>query len=371
MGGASVAPNAERTFDLVLPGLTLESGAVLEHHCVRGWIAAPERDLRAIDDHAKLPENKPTKLLIHTLTGDMRAGGPGGFWDPLVGRGRPFDHGHQRIVCFNHFGSCFGTSGPRDADFPRDEQGRPSPVTTWDQARSILLALDALGVGEVGAVVGGSLGGSIALSLAVLAPERFRKVVPIAAAVASTPWQLGWNHIARQVIAAAGAERGLELARQIGMLSYRANDGLHERLGRGMAHDAPWSLHDLFAVGSYLEYQGRKLRDRFDAESYLLQLGAMDHHDLSRRPDSPGPHETWSAGGSWGLDRIRAPVFAIGIDSDTLYPPSLCEALVRELTARNVPARFGLIRSPHGHDAFHIEWRQLTQLLDDAFAWSP
>lgn len=404
-------------FDLELPRLTLERGGIVASHHVRGFHWGPASDRTVLEERAraldpgwveaeaykivrreKLPleaskppkgeaegvfdPSVPTILVIHALTGDMRPGGPGGFWQPVVGPGLALDPSRHRILCFNNLGSCYGTSGPPDPSFPRAEDPRfPATVTTWDQARSILLALDALGIERIHLVVGGSIGGMIALCLTALAPSRFERVLPIAASEATSAWVIGWNHVARQALLLdpefpTHPSRGLQLARQIAMLTYRAEPGLHARQGRGLATHEPSAGPSLFRVGGYLEHQGRKLRDRFDAGAYLVQLGAMDHHDLSRPPQLPDPEESWvhdgafreegsrEAAASWGLSRIRASARIVHIDTDNLCHPAQSLALAERLQKAGMHAESGVIHSPHGHDGFLIEWAQLSRELE-------
>lgn len=405
-----------RVFDLELPPLTLEHGARLLAHTVRGFWWGPASDLEVLAEKARIfgPEwfeneaykvvrrspgedrptvrsegaldpSIPTVLVVHALTGDMCVGGPTGFWQPVVGQGLPLDPSRYRILGFNNLGSCYGTSGPTDPSFPRAEDARfPATVTTWDQARSLLFALDALGIERVHLVVGGSIGGMIALCLAALAPERFERVAPIAACEATSAWVIGWNHVARQALVLdpefpSHPSRGLQIARQIAMLTYRAEPGLEERQGRELAGSDSGSGPPLFRVGSYLEHQGRKLRDRFDAGAYLVQLGAMDHHDLGRPPRLPDEDERWKHDGdfeptedenslSWGLRRIRASARVVHVDTDNLCRPAQSERLVERLRRSGVHAESGVIRSPHGHDGFLIEWEQLAFELRSALA---
>jgi homoserine O-acetyltransferase len=382
-------------------------------------------------------------LVVHALTGDMRAGGPAGWWSPVVGPGKPLDPRRYRVLCFNNLGSCYGSSGPADADFPRraDDRRFPTPrvtgkgahplperelpatITTWDQARSLLLALDALGIQRVHLATGGSVAGMIVLCLAALDPGRFERIAPIAAAEAATPWIQGFSHVARQAILLdpgfpQTAERGLELARQLAHLSYRAEAGLMQRQGRRLApdealeaHEAaagegapearggppaapPWSSRTPYRVQTYLEHQGAKLRRRFHPLCYLAQTDAMDHHDLARPPGpgTPEPAESWPAeaprrarprGGpfrgwrtvatpdpddSWGLARLQARVLAISIDSDQLFFPEHMLWLTERLRVLGVDARHRQLRSAHGHDAFLIEWAPLSRLLTEALA---
>jgi len=436
------------TFDLVLPPITLEGGAQVAHHVVRGWHWGPVEDAPVLRDRVVPPQPEgqrlvartaselaalvrraprvgerlspsiPTVVVVHALTGDARAGGPGGWWEPLIGPGRVLDPAQVRILCFNLLGGCYGTIGPADGSFPRLTDDHhpaelapsrggfaipavdlPATVTTWDQARSILLALDALGVEQVELLTGGSLGGMVALALAALDPDRFARLVPIAACAAASSWILAWNHIGRQAILADpgfphDVSRGLELARQVAMVTYRAEPGLDQTQGRrqnqGGDSDA-WSSRGRYSIQTYLEHQGQKLRARFDARSYLALIGAMDHHDLARKPVPPEGVESWPAQvaplpgafvgpsaeaprprpPSWGLDRIRATTLAIGIETDALYLPAHTDELVTELAARGVPARAVSISSPHGHDAFLVEWGQLETHLRAALALTP
>jgi homoserine O-acetyltransferase len=335
-------------FVLELPPLRLESGGLLTGHRVRGTALGPVE--------------APVVLLVHALTGDARAAGADGWWGPLIGPGRPLDPSRHRLLCFNNLGSCYGSSGPTQAGFPE------GPLTTWDQARSLLLALDALGVAEVALVAGGSLGGMIALCLAALAPERFARLLCLAAAESSSSWVAGFNHLQREAIRLAGPERGLGLARQIAMLSYRAEEGLDEQQLRPPG--AP--LEEPQRVRSYLGHQGDKLCARFDARSYLALLDAMDQHDLARPPPAPSPAERWRHGpgerGAWGVARIRASALLVGIDSDQLFFPAQLRRLAYRLRCRGVAAELALLRSPHGHDAFLLEWEQLAALVRRALA---
>ncbi|WP_338262191.1 alpha/beta fold hydrolase [Corallococcus caeni] len=422
--GQEVPPRAEtpRVFDLSLPDLPLEAGARVAPHLVRGWWWGPPEDLAWLQSRARVhseeatragrlrvvrrtaselrdaaselrdarrtgprrtPDAVPTVLLVHALTGDMHAGGEGGWWEPVIGHGRPLDPSRVRLLCFNNLGSCYGTFGPADEGFPQrtddtrfgpspvlpkgdlrlDERSLPATITPWDQARSILAALDALGVDEVALVTGGSLGGMVVLCLAALAPERFQRMVPIATAEAASAWVVGWNHVARQALLLdpeypESPRRGLELARQLATLTYRAEAGLDALQPRPRA----WSSRTLYPVESYLEHQGAKLEARFDARSYLALLGAMDHHDLTRVP---------TPNGGPGVDRIRASTLTIGIDRDVLFPPEHMKNLSRRLRAQGLHAEYAVLCSVHGHDGFLIEWDALAPLLIRALALPP
>ena len=307
--------------------------------------------------------NLPTVLIVHALTGHATAGGPSGWWSPAIGPGRALDPNRHRILCFNNLGSCYGTTGPADPGFP------DATVTTWDQARMILRALDALGIERVALVTGGSLGGMVTFALAALAPSRVERIAPIAGCMAASAWIIGFNHVQRRAIALDPDGEGLALARQIAMLTYRAEPGLDARQGRREAPSvsggpASSAGPPVYRMQTYLDYQGRKLVDRFERSTYLAMMDAMDHHDISRPPRCRDESERWN----WddeapGVARIRASCLAVGIDTDQLFFPVHSVAAAEALAARGVRAESVMIRSIHGHDAFLIEWDQLDTIL--------
>ena len=340
-----------RIFDLALPDLALVRGGVVRQHRARGWWWSREGDA----PDAVQPD-VPTVLLIHALTGSAQAGGPDGWWEPLIGAGRALDPAHYRILCFNNLGSCYGSSGPGVEGFPED---RNLELTSLDISRALLLALDKLGIKRVHLTTGGSLGGMVTLALAALAPDRFERVLPLATSVAASAWVVGWNHVARQILRLDPGYpdkvgRGLELARQLAMLTYRAEPGLDARQPR----PALASSGDVgYPVQSYLEHQGEKLRNRFDAQAYELQLTAMDHHDLLQ----PLPGDNKPA-----ISRVHASALVVDVDTDQLFTRAQTETLAQHL--RNAGARVErtTVRSIHGHDAFLMEWETLGPILTRA-----
>ncbi len=237
---------------------------------------------------------------------------------------------------------------PYAADFPS--------VSTRDQARAQWALLDALGIGEVALVVGGSLGGMVSLEIAVQRPSAVRHVAPIAAPAATGPMAIAWNRIQVALIEALGLD-GLSLARQLAMTTYRSEADFAERFGRAVEADGRPS------IVSYLDYQGRKLTERFDPATYRILAWAMDRHDIGE-----------GRGGVAGGLRARSPrpvsgVTGIGIQDDILYGPRQVHELVDAATAAGVrPARYREISSTKGHDAFLVEWDQLGELLREALA---
>ena len=334
-----------RTFELALPDLALERGGLVRQHRSRGWWWSREGDT---------PENPqkdiPTVLLVHALTGSSQAGGEGGWWEPLIGPGRALDPARYRLICFNNLGSCYGSSGPGVEGFPPAET---VDLTCLDISRALLQALDKLGIERVHLTTGGSLGGMVTLTLAALAPERFERVLPLATTLAASAWVVGWNHVARQILRLDpgypnNVGRGLEIARQMAILTYRAEPGLDADQPRSAAG---------YPVQSYLEHQGRKLRNRFAVQAYELQLAAMDHHDLLQ----PLPGDTQAA-----ITRVRASALVVDVDTDQLFTPAQATTLIEHLRRAGAAVERATVKSIHGHDAFLIEWETLEPILTRA-----
>jgi homoserine O-acetyltransferase len=317
-------------------------------------------------------------VICHALTGNAHAAGlsspdpkSAGWWDPMVGPGKAFDTRKYYVVCSNILGSCYGTTGPASLDPATGSpyaMGFPQ-MTVRDMVRLQHALAVHLGIREVRAVIGGSLGGMQVLEWALMYPEMVRSIIPIGTAARHSPWCIGLNDIARQAITndpnwregdyygARQPERGLSLARQVAMMSYRSDVSFLSRFGRerrrpvGEAGDVRFDFSNLFQVESYLHYQGEKLVTRFDANSYIYISRAMDLHDVAfGRGDLPDV-----------LSSLRCPALCIGISSDVLYPvheqKDLAEALGK--------ASYAEIDSPHGHDAFLIEYDQLTRMVTD------
>jgi homoserine O-acetyltransferase len=304
----------------------LESGEVL-------------RDVRQAYhlDGALNDERDNVVLVFHALTGSADAAG--GWWTEVIGPGKPIDTNSHAVLCANLLGSCYGTTGPWEPgreDFPL--------VTTRDQARLVQLLVDELGITNVALAVGGSLGGMVAMEWAIQNPRMADAVVVLAAPAAHIASAIAWNHIQRQAIEAAG-ERGLEIARMIGMMTYRTPDEQASRFGRRREADGGWS------VASYLEHHGRKLRDRFDARSYVALTRAMDSHDVGRG----------RGGVASALKSIEGRLIGVGIPGDLLYSGGDVRSWVHA-----AGAEYREIRSIHGHDAFLLESEQTAGILADA-----
>ena len=298
------------------------------------------------------PGDGPQVLVVHALTGSADAAGD--WWEPLIGDGRALDTARVGVLCANLLGGRYGTTGPASihpatrraygATFPR--------VTTRDQARAQWRLLDALGIDRLALVAGGSLGGMVALEVALARPGAVDHVAPIAAPAAAGPMAVAWNHLQVSLIDRLGDD-GLALARQLAMTTYRSEEDFDGRFGRSVGSDGRPS------VVSYLDHQGAKLVERFDPATYRTLAGAMDRHDIG---DGRGGTEAALT----ALARSGTRLTGIGIQDDILYGPRQVRALVAAATAAGADAHYREIHSTKGHDAFLVEWDQLASLLTEA-----
>jgi homoserine O-acetyltransferase len=297
------------------------------------------------------PGQAPQVIVVHALTGSADAAGD--WWEPLIGPGRALDTDRVGVLGANLLGGRYGSTGPTTID-PRTRRafGHAFPlVSTRDQARVHWALLDALGITEIALVVGGSLGGMVALEVALVRPTAVRHVIPIAAPAATGPMAVAWNHIQVELIERLGDD-GLALARELAMTTYRSETDFDERFGRSIEPDGRPS------IVSYLDYQGAKLVDRFDGDTYRILAGAMDRHDIGTGRGGVEAALTQLAAGGTGLT-------GVGIVDDILYGPRQVHALVDAAAAAGVEASYREIASTKGHDAFLVEWDQLAVILGE------
>jgi len=307
-------------------------------------------------------------LVLHALTGDSLAAGPGGWWEPLIGPGRALDTDHAFVICANILGGCQGTTGPASDD---PLTGRPYGmrfplITISDIVNTQRALVERLGVRKLVAI-GGSIGGFQALEWATRHPELVSAVAPVAATGALDAQGVAMNEIGRRAImadpdwrggsyAAEGVfpSRGLAIARMVGMVTYHSKESMDLRFGRNPATRPVLypSFGPTFDVEGYLHYHGDALTKRFDANSYLYLTRAMDLYDVGR----DGGEVAW-------LSRIDAPVLLVGIRSDWLFPPTAIRALGDRLRRLGKDVEYHELDSPHGHDAFLKEWEPLTEVI--------
>ncbi|EFQ84459.1 homoserine O-acetyltransferase [Aeromicrobium marinum DSM 15272] len=349
-------PVGGRTF-VDIGSLTLESGAVLP-------------DVRMAYESWGTFTGDNAVLVLHALTGDSHVlgeVGPGhrspGWWDPVVGPGRPIDTDRFFIVAANILGGCQGTTGPASTSPDGSPYGSRFPaVTVRDQVAAEVALSDHLGVDRWRGVIGGSAGGMRGLEWAIMQPERVERLFLLATSPWASAEQVGLSATQADVIRAdphfAGgdyyaAERGptagLDLARRIAHISYRSEAELQQRFGRESAGDGR------FTVESYLQHHGTKLGRRFDANSYIVLSEAMNSHDVGRG----------RGGIEAALGLITARTVVAGIDSDRLYPLGQ-----QQLLADHIPGCPGLdvVTSLHGHDGFLVESDQVGALAGTLLA---
>jgi homoserine O-acetyltransferase len=303
------------------------------------------------------PDLAPQVVVVHALTGSADAAGD--WWAPLIGPGLALDTDQVGVLCANLLGGRYGSTGPTSID-PDTGLGYGAAfpaVTTRDQARAQWRLLDALGIRRVELATGGSLGGMVALELALERPSAVEVVVPIAAPAATGALAMAWNHLQVELIDRLGDE-GLSLARQLAMTTYRSEADFELRFGRDTEADGRAS------VVSYLDHQGRKLVDRFDADTYRVLAGAIDRHDIGRARGGVVPALAM-------LAEADVRLVGLGISGDILYGPDQVGALVEAASAAGVRAAYRELRSAKGHDAFLVEWDQLGDVLADALAGEP
>lgn len=312
-------------------------------------------------------------LVCHALTGDQHVAnihpltGKPGWWDTMVGSGRPIDTDRLFVICANVIGGCMGTSGPASSnaatgrawslDFP--------VVTVRDMVRAQAALIDRLGIDSLFCVVGGSMGGMQVLQWAASYPERVFSAMPIATGARHSAQNIAFHEVGRQAVMAdpdwrggryldegVRPSKGLAVARMGAHITYLSETALHRKFGRRyQGRDAPTFSFDAdFQIESYLRYQGLAFVERFDANSYLYMTRAMDYFDLAA--DYGGV-----LGQAFRATRTRFCV--ISFTSDWLFPTSDSRAIVHALNAAGASVGFVDVASDKGHDAFLLEEPEL------------
>jgi len=287
-----------------------------------------------------------------------------GWWDNMIGPGKPVDTDRFFVIGVNNLGSCFGSTGPASLD-PRT--GKPygsrfPVVTVEDWVASQARLADRLGIERFAAVMGGSLGGMQAIAWATAFPDRIANAIAVAATPKLTAQNIAFNEVARRAIVTdpdfhggdyyeygVKPKRGLRLARMIGHITYLSDDAMMEKFGRVLRSDEIGYHFDVdFEVESYLRYQSDKFAEYFDANTYLLITRALDYYDPARDFD----HDLTAA-----LAAARARFLVVSFTSDWRFAPEHSRLIVKALLDNRRDVSYAEIDAPHGHDAF---------LLDDA-----
>jgi homoserine O-acetyltransferase len=340
--------------------LTLESGVVLDDVSIalqRWGELSPARD--------------NVVVVLHALTGDSHITGPAGpghptpgWWDGVAGPGAPIDTNHWCAVATNVLGGCRGSTGPSSTAPDGKPWGSKFPlISVRDQVEADVAALAALGITEVAAVLGGSMGGARALEWVVSHPDRVRSGLLLAVGARATADQIGTQCTQIAAIKAdpnwqggdyygtgRTPEAGLEIARRFAHLTYRGEVELDTRFANGAQGEEDPVAGGRYAVQSYLEHQGGKLVSRFDAGSYVVLTEALSRHDVGRGRGGVAP----------ALRGCPVPVVVAGITSDRLYPLRLQEELAELLPGCG---ELQIVDSIYGHDGFLVESEAVGQLV--------
>ncbi|MBK7506994.1 MAG: homoserine O-acetyltransferase [Comamonadaceae bacterium] len=358
-----VSPQSMK-FEAALP---LQSGASIRDYSL------------AYETYGTLNADRSNAVLIcHALNASHHVAGvyagqdkSEGWWDNMIGPGKPVDTDRFFVIGVNNLGSCFGSTGPMDTNPDTGRvYGADFPVVTvedWVNAQARLL--DALGITQLAAVMGGSLGGMQALSWTLQYPRRVRHAVVVASAPNLTAENIAFNEVARRAIVTDPdfhgghfyehgvlPKRGLRIARMVGHITYLSDDVMNEKFGRelreavtGSVTGYRYSTQDVeFQIESYLRYQGDKFSEYFDANTYLLITRALDYFDPAR-----------NHGGnlSAALAAASCQFLLVSFTTDWRFSPKRSREIVKALVDNRRDVSYAEIDAPHGHDAF---------LLDDA-----
>jgi homoserine O-acetyltransferase len=326
----------------------------------------------AYETYGELNADKSNAVLIcHALNASHHVAGvydgqpnSEGWWDTMIGPGKPVDTDRFFVIGVNNLGSCFGSTGPMHVNPDTGRvYGADFPVVTvedWVDAQARLL--DGLGIQTLAAVMGGSLGGMQALSWTLQFPERVRHAVVVASAPNLTAENIAFNEVARRAIVTDPdfhggnfyqhqviPRRGLRIARMVGHITYLSDDVMNEKFGRQLREglELKYSTQDIeFQIESYLRYQGDKFSEYFDANTYLLITRALDYFDPAR-----------NHGGSLAkaLAIARAKFLLVSFTTDWRFSPQRSREIVRALLDNRCDVSYAEIDAPHGHDAFLLE----------------
>jgi homoserine O-acetyltransferase len=358
-------PAGDRLF-APLPTLKLASGRELASARI------------AFETWGTLNDDKSNAVLVlHALTGDSHAAGAAskahktdGWWSEIIGPGLAIDTDRWYVVAPNILGGCQGSTGPASLDRQGREYGSRFPyLTIRDQVASQKAFSEVIGINHWHAIIGGSMGGMHVLEWALEYPDAMSSIAVIAAPPASTADQIALNSVQIEAIkidpqfnkgsyydakAGYGPHRGLALARRMALLNYRSPSELNDRFERTWQSDiSPLGASGRWAVESYLDFHGNKFTRRFDANSYITLVEAMNSHDIGR--DRGGVEKA--------LQSIRVRALVAGINSDRLFPITGQKMIAEHIGSELVGGALQVIESEFGHDGFLIEFETVGPML--------
>lgn len=332
----------------------------------------------AYETYGELAEDKSNAILVfHALTMDQYVASPHpitgkpGWWSQSVGPGKIIDTDRFHVICANVIGGCMGSTGPASEGPNGTPWGMRFPVITIrDMVRAQVALLDALGIGTLHAVVGGSMGGMQALSLAANFPGRAARVLAIATTARHSAQNIAFHEVGRQAVMAdpdwrggdyyaggKGPEKGLAVARMAAHITYLSEAGLTDKFGRRLQdrEAKSFGFDADFQVESYLRHQGISFTDRFDANSYLYITRAMDYFDLAEE------HGGRLADAFAEASDTR--FCLVSFDTDWLYPTAESRHVVHALNAVAAPVSFVELSAPYGHDSFLLDVPALDRVI--------
>ncbi len=337
--------------------LELSSGKILNHVDV------------AYETYGELNEAQDNVILIcHALSGNAHAAGrhsyddrKPGWWDSMIGPGKGIDTDKYFVICSNFLGGCSGTTGPSSVNPETGERfNLDFPIITIaDMVKVQKLLLDNLGIKKLLAVIGGSMGGMQALQWAIDYPDYVKAVIPIATTSRLNAQSIAFDAVGRNAILAdpkfnggkyeieEGPNRGLAIARMIGHITYLSERGMREKFGRQLrkSEDYNYDFNSEFAVETYLDYQGQRFVERFDANSYLYITKAMDYFDLERNYGSLAN----------AFKGVQSRFLVVSFTSDWLFTPEQSKEIVNALVTDGKDVSYCNLKSGYGHDSFLLE----------------
>ena len=320
-------------------------------------------------------------LICHALSGNAHVAGYNsaddtkpGWWDAQVGPGKAIDTDKYFVICSNCLGGCSGTTGPSSIN-PQTQKpyGLDFPIITIaDMVKVQKLLLDRLGIKQLLAVIGGSMGGMPPLQWAIEYPDFVQAVIAVATTTRLGAQSLAFDAVGRNAILAdvnfgggqyegnKGPDRGLAIARMIGHITYLSEQGMHNKFGRKLrsAEDYRYDFDSEFAVETYLDYQGQSFVERFDANTYLYITKAMDYFDLEKDYGSLAK----------AFANTKSRFLIASFTSDWLFTPAQSKAIVDALAVNGKDVSYCNIDSPYGHDAFLLEPKTLGSFISSFLA---
>ncbi|MCP3966000.1 MAG: homoserine O-acetyltransferase [Lentisphaerae bacterium] len=331
------------------------------------------------ETYGKLNANGSNAILIfHALTGDAHVSGwhseedrKPGWWNDMIGPGKPIDTEKYFVVCSNVIGGCSGSTGPRSINLATGKlYNMDFPVITIaDMVRAQRRLMKHLKVEKWLSIIGGSMGGMQALEWSISYPELTESIIPIATTARLSPQSIAFDWVGREAILTDKnwdngdyteniPENGLATARMLAHITYLSDESMRRKFGRNLQESESYSFDFKrdFAVESYLQYQGQRFVERFDANCYLYITRAMDYFDVSAK-----------AGGNLAaaFKNVTCPFLVISFSSDWLFPTAQSVDLVKALLKNRIDVSYCEIESSYGHDAFLLEIEVLGKMISD------